>query len=160
MTNPKAYSENFMLEALLKASFSNDPNTRVGAVIVDPRHGIVVASGWNSLPKSYGHSIPKRMTKPTKHYWFVHAEENAICNAARMGFSTSGTDIYVTHRPCAYCARKIIQADIQRVFVDAPGFSKISETHGSEHTQQMFAEAGVPMLIAHRSLDLTLSERN
>jgi len=144
MPRPALFNKDFKNAARLASELSGDPNTQVGAVIV--QSNVAVAYGWNSLPDSVK-IVSSRFQKPVKHHWFVHAEENAICTAARYGRSTNGSDIYVTHRPCAYCARKIIQAGIRRVFVDGAGFSKFSITHGSHQTEIMFKEAGVEMFV-------------
>ena len=50
----------------------------------------------------------------------IHAEQNAIIQAARMGVSVEGATIYVTHQPCSVCTRIIINAGIKRVVYEVP----------------------------------------
>ena len=45
----------------------------------------------------------------------IHAEQNAIVQAAKMGVSLEGATIYITHQPCSMCARMIINSGIKRI---------------------------------------------
>ena len=49
--------------------------------------------------------------------WPLHAEQNAIIQAAAMGNSIEGGTIYITHQPCAICAKMIINAGITRIVI-------------------------------------------
>jgi dCMP deaminase len=60
--------------------------------------------------------LPERQLRPLKYRYFVHAEMNAILNAARIGVATEGCTLYVSDwAPCSSCCRAIIQAGIVRV---------------------------------------------
>lgn len=124
------------------AGWSKEPSSRVGAVVVGPEHREIRATGYNGFPRGVAddHRLHAR---PAKHPLIVHAEENAIAHAARIGVSLLGCIIYVwPYPPCTRCARSIIQAGIVRVV--AVG-SLEHERWGDEFfiARAMLAEAGV-----------------
>ncbi len=104
----------FMDLAFLVASWSKDPSTKTGAVVVGPDREIR-ATGYNGLVRGVDDNIPERMERPTKYDFFEHAERNAVYNACLTGTSLKGCVIYATHAPCTDCARAIIQAGIKTV---------------------------------------------
>lgn len=153
------WEQRFLLEAHLKSLFSKDPSTKVGAVIVDPVSNTVISSGWNGPARGVDDTNPKRFQRPEKYFWFCHAEENAILNAARNGVRTDETEIYVTHPPCAHCARKIIQAGIRTVHVDrqnVESYIDANNQHGFHQAMQMFSEASVEWVQVNREFVLTV----
>jgi dCMP deaminase len=106
----------WLQEAQLHASFSKDPSTKVGAVIVGGDQ-IPVSTGWNGFPRGYP-DTPELLNDRTKKLPLtIHAELNAILNAARKGRSTEGCSLYCTHVPCSLCAPPIVQAGIVEVIV-------------------------------------------
>ena len=101
------------------ASWSEDRDFQVGAVVVGPGHE-VRSTGYNGLPRGVSDTDDTRFDRPSgeKFFWFEHAERNAIYNAARAGVAIAGCTIYVNRFPCADCARAIIQCGI--VCVECP----------------------------------------
>lgn len=96
------------------AKQSKDPNTKVGAIIVkDDR---LISSGWNGFARGVKDDFG-RWKRPTKYEFVVHAEANAICNAAKEGISTNGATMWVNRFPCLTCADLIIQSGIKEVIV-------------------------------------------
>jgi dCMP deaminase len=65
----------------------------------------------------------------------VHAEQNAIIQAARLGVSLQDATLYCTHQPCAICAKMIINSGIRRVFY--------SEGYPDDFSIELFKESGV-----------------
>jgi len=104
----------FMEVARLIATWSKDPNTKTGAIVVGPDREIR-ATGYNGLVRGVNDDIPERMERPTKYDFFEHAERNAVYNACLTGTSLKGCVLYATHPPCTDCARAIIQAGIKMV---------------------------------------------
>jgi len=105
-----------MLQALVAAQRSPDPNTQVGACIVDIKNR-TLGLGYNGFPRGISTSqFPwEREGKDplkTKYPFVVHAEKNAIYNA---NSSVAGGTLYVTMYPCNECAKDIIQAGIKEV---------------------------------------------
>ena len=124
------------------AACSRDTSTKVGAAIMAPDMTLV-AMGHNDLPLGVK-DTPERRERPKKYLFTEHAERVAIYSALRQRASCDGCVMFVTHFPCADCARAIIQAGIEMV-VHLP----IDEDYSSrykEHIEaagQMLAEAGV-----------------
>ena len=86
----------------------------VGAVIVDDNN-IVLSLGYNGLPRKADDDISERKERINKLIYTIHAEENAILNAARKGVSLENSTIYLQWFPCINCAKHIINAGIKRV---------------------------------------------
>jgi dCMP deaminase len=108
----QSWDEYFYQMAELVSSRSRD-DCPVGAVIVGEDH-VVVATGYNGLPRRVA-DLEDRLQKEEKLCWTVHAETNAICNAARVGASTKGSTVYVTKFPCAACSGVLAQSGILRL---------------------------------------------
>ena len=103
----------FQDHARLAAGMSRD-TTQVGAALVDLRTRTVVATGFNGLPRGV-EDRPERLERPAKYLWVSHAEVNVIAHCYSLEIGTKGLSLYVTHQPCAACARMIIQAGIVAV---------------------------------------------
>lgn len=106
----------FMGVAALSSMRSKDPNTRVGACIVNPENRIV-GIGYNGFPLGCSdHILPWEKVgnrqSDTKYMYVIHAEQNAILNASR---DLSGHKLYVTLFPCNECAKMIIQSKVSKV---------------------------------------------
>ena len=86
----------------------------VGAVIVDDNN-IVLSLGYNGLPRKADDDIESRKERSQKLIFTIHAEENAILNAARKGVSLENSAIYLQWFPCINCAKHIINAGIKRL---------------------------------------------
>ena len=133
------WQRRFFDMAHLVASWSKDPSSKIGAVIVDPQKR-VISTGYNGLPVGVEDSKERLGDRETKYKMILHAEENAIMFAKQ---NLNGCSIYVTKMPpCAHCAALIIQSGIK--FVYAPE-AEIPERwkESTELTSQMFSEAGV-----------------
>jgi dCMP deaminase len=105
-----------MLPAI--AARSKDPRNQVGAIIVGDK-GEIRSTGFNGFPRKVK-ELPERWDRMggEKYRWVIHAEINAIINAARVGTPIEGTSIYVSFLPCIDCAKAVINAGIKRVIVD------------------------------------------
>lgn len=119
------WSERFIELARTVSTWSKDPSTKVGCVIVGIER-TVLATGYNGLPRRVL-DLPERMERPAKYLWTSHAEENAVAQAAREGVALADTYAFVTHHPCSRCARMLIQAGVRRVFVSTGTTSMPSE---------------------------------
>ena len=95
------------------AEWSKDPGTKVGAVLVQDRR--IIATGYNGFPAGIPDNPERYADRETKLALTVHAEINAILNAANAGASTRGATLYVTFPPCVNCACAIVQAGIESV---------------------------------------------
>jgi len=118
------WDQRFLDMALLIARMSKDPSTQVGAVIVGPEGHGVRSTGFNGFPRRIldDHRLEDR---ETKYKIIVHAETNAILNAAREGVALKGCTLYLVATdatgliwggpPCTRCTVEVIQAGITTV---------------------------------------------
>lgn len=135
----------FMAHAELAACKSKDP-TQVGAALIGPE-GEVRLTAFNGPPRGVV-DRPERLERPIKYLFASHAEQNLIAFAAREGIRTKGCAVYVTHAPCASCARSLIQAGVVAVRF-GPGLTSMPADEFAA-AAQMFDEAGVPTAAADR----------
>ena len=115
---------------------------QVGAVIVKDRR--ILATGYNGAPSGIAHCIETgclraKLNVPSgeRHELCrgIHAEQNAIVQAAYLGVSISESTLYCTNQPCILCAKMIINAGIRRIVIE--------EGYPDEAAAQMLAEAGI-----------------
>lgn len=122
--------------AKLVASWSKDPSTQVGAVIVD-KDKRIVSTGFNGFPQGVDDEVTDRDIKLLRT---IHAEENALLFARR---DVTGMTVYVTRPPCARCAAKLIQSGVARVVYPLPPVDFV-ERWGNEmrEANAMFSQVG------------------
>ena len=119
------WDKRFMELALLVATWSScyQLNRQVGAIIVKDKR--IITTGYNgassgiSSCKDKNECLRKKLNIESgtraELCYAVHAEQNAIVQAAKLGISVDGATIYVTHQPCSICAKMIINAGIVEV---------------------------------------------
>lgn len=143
------WTEYYIAFAKLAAQKSKD-TTKVGAILVGP-DGEIRLTAYNGPPRGVK-DTPERLERPIKYMFASHAEANLVAFAAREGIITKGCTVYVTHRPCAACARSLIQAGIREVFhADGAVIGAWSEEQNVANL--MFHEAGIPIRTAGSGLD-------
>ena len=135
-----SWDEYFMGVALISAKRSKDPNTQVGACIVDNDNKIV-GIGYNGFPKGCSDDdLPwgnKGDFLETKYPYACHAELNAILNYRG---NLEGSKIYVALFPCNECAKAIIQSGIKEVVYKCDKYATSDNVIASK---RMFDECGV-----------------
>ena len=136
-----SWDEYFMGLAVLSAKRSKDPNTQVGACIVNSSNKIM-SVGYNGFPVGCDDDVfPWERTGDeleTKYAYVCHAELNAILN--NRGANLEGCRIYVTLFPCNECAKAIIQSGIKEVVYVS---DKYAATKGTIASKKMLDAAGV-----------------
>ena len=146
-----SWDEYFMGIAMLSSYRSKDPNTQVGACIVNSSNKIM-SVGYNGLPIGCSEDeFPWERTGDefdTKYPYVCHAELNAILNNA--GANLSGCRIYVALFPCNECAKAIIQCGIREVIYVSDKYASSVSVRASK---RLFDAAGVKYkkLTAERS---------
>lgn len=140
--NRPSWDSYFMQMADLARSRSTCLRRGVGAVIVKDNR--VIASGYNGAPKNVPHCeetgcLRQKLNVPSGKCHELcrglHAEQNAIIQAACLGVPIEGATLYCTTQPCVICTKMIINAGIKRVV--------ISESYPDELAQEMMKEAGI-----------------
>ncbi len=124
------------------ASWSRDPSTKVGCVIVDQRNR-VLGMGYNGFPRGVADLDERYADRPIKYKMIVHSEPNAILNAVDAD-ELPGSRLFCTHMPCHECSKLIIQAGIGIVFCPPPDMERWAESQ--ECSKLMFHEAGVELV--------------
>ena len=139
------WDDRFLKLADLVASWSScyQENRQVGAVIVKDKR--IMTTGYNGAPsgiescKSRGSCLRRELNIPSgtqlETCYAVHAEQNAIAQAAKLGVSVEGGTLYCTHQPCGICCKMIINSGIKRVVY--------KRGYPSEFSLQLFKEANV-----------------
>ena len=142
------WDHRFMEMAQLVSTWAScyQQERKVGAVIVKDKR--VMTTGYNGAPSGVktcverGECLRKKLGIPsgTRHEmcYAVHAEQNAIIQAAKVGVSTEGATIYITLQPCVICAKMLVNAGITRI------------VHRGEYpdplSQSILAEAGIEIM--------------
>jgi len=143
--NRPSWDEYFMNITRLVATRSTCTRRQVGAVIVKNRQ--ILASGYNGAPSRVTHCVDvgclrEQMGIPSgeRHELCrgIHAEQNAIIQAAHHGISINGAVLYCTNLPCGICAKMIINAGIHSIYYESGYADTIS--------RQMLEEAGVDLI--------------
>ena len=109
-----SWDEYFMAIALLLSTRSSCERLHVGCVIVSggERANRIVAAGYNGFLPGVPHTSRVR---DGHEQGTVHAEQNAIADAARRGVSVEGATVYISHYPCLTCAKILAAAGIRAI---------------------------------------------
>lgn len=149
---PTKWDERFLEMASLVASWSKDPSTKVGAVIVRP-DSTVCSVGFNGFPRHVDDSPELYEDRSVKYKQVKHAEENAILFTNER---LDGYTLYVSPLlPCSLCAGDIIQKGIKRVVaavtIETMGrcLVKPDPAFGFELTERNFAKAGIEYWVVY-----------
>ena len=150
MNRRPSWDEYFMDMAVLTAKRSTCLRRHVGAVIVKDKH--IIATGYNGAPRGVPHCDEKggclrqQLNVPSgeRHELCraLHAEQNAIIQAAKLGSSIDGATLYCTHQPCVVCTKILINAGIKRIVYANPYPDKLAE--------DMMQASGIEIEIFHK----------
>ncbi|MBU1204544.1 MAG: cytidine/deoxycytidylate deaminase family protein [Nanoarchaeota archaeon] len=148
------WDEYFMEITEAVAKRSTCDRGRMGCVIARDKQ--ILVTGYAGAPvglphcDEVGHQI-KTITNEdgtvSKHcVRTTHAEQNAICQAAKIGASINGSTLYCKMTPCSTCAKMIINAGIKRVVCQ-------KKYHAGKETEEMFKMAGVKLEIINDEIE-------
>ncbi len=150
MKNRPSWHQYFMEMAYLASTRSTCLRRKVGAIIV--RDNQIISSGYNGAPKHIRHCaitgcLREQLNVPSgeRHELCrgVHAEQNAVIQAAINGTSLRGASLYCTNQPCVICSKMLINAEIRTIY--------ITEHYEDKLAQELLAEAGIEMNIVDRN---------
>jgi len=131
--------------ARLVARRSTCLRRQVGAVLVKEKN--ILATGYNGTPSGITHCaevgcLRQQLGVPSgeRHELCrgLHAEQNAIIQAAKHGVNIAGSTLYCTNSPCSICSKMLINAGISRIVY--------LEGYPDSLSQEMLREAGIPQI--------------
>ena len=106
----------------------------------------MVASGYNGFPSTLSDSLDLYEDREYKLAVTVHAEANAILNAAKNGAKTQSCTAYVTFPPCSQCAASLIQAGVEKVVCPDPESAPERWRASFKLGNEMLYNSGVKLL--------------
>lgn len=134
------WDERFLKLAEEVATWSKDPSTQVGCVIVDPDTLRIMGLGFNGFPRGMCDHKELYDDRETKYSRTIHAEVNAVLNSQK----TEGMTAYVTAPPCTNCALVLIQSGINCVVCRKPSEDLLARWRSSiEKSRGYFLEVEV-----------------
>ena len=137
-----SWNEYFMHIASLVSQRSTCIRRKVGAIIVKDKR--MLSTGYNGAPSGLQHCLEvgcvrdqRQIPSGERHELCrgLHAEQNAIIQAALYGVSIEGSCLYSTHLPCSLCAKMLINAGIREI--------NYGEGYPDELSSQLLNEAGI-----------------
>lgn len=144
MSKRPSWDRYFFEIARVVASRSTCLRRRVGALLVLDKR--ILATGYNGAPAGLAHCadtgcLREKLGVPAgeRHELCrgLHAEQNAIIQAAVHGVAIEGASLYCTHFPCVVCAKMLINAKIRQIYV--------AESYPDELSRELLNEAGVSL---------------
>ncbi len=149
-----SWDEYFIKLTKTVAERSTCDRGRSGCLIVKDKR--VLTTGYVGSPPrmphcdDVGHQMAKYLDEDGNESQHcirtIHAEQNALCQAARFGIPLSEATLYCKMEPCYVCARMIIAADIKKVVCE-------KRYHRAELTRKMFKEAGIELKVLDDNIE-------
>ena len=135
------------------STWSKDPSTQIGAVVVG-EDGQILSQGFNGFPRGINDSEERLNNRERKYELVVHGEMNAIYNATLNGVSLKNSTMYVYGLPtCNECAKGIIQVGIKKVVAMRPAKYNSDWDKSNKNAAALFKEADVTYLIKVEEVD-------
>ncbi|MFQ6757985.1 MAG: cytidine deaminase [Deltaproteobacteria bacterium] len=140
-----SWDEYFMGITEMVAQRSTCLRRKVGAILVRDKR--IIATGYNGAPAKVSHCLDigclreqQGIPSGERHELCrgLHAEQNAIIQAALHGFSVEGATLYCTNMPCAICSKMLINARIEKIYY--------KEGYADSLSSLLLAEAQVPVV--------------
>ncbi|MDH3393973.1 MAG: dCMP deaminase family protein [Desulfobulbaceae bacterium] len=144
-TDRPSWDEYFMSITQLVAQRATCLRRRVGAILVRDKH--IISTGYNGAPRKVSHCLDvgclreqQNIPSGERHELCrgLHAEQNAIIQAALHGVSVEGATLYCTNSPCSICSKMLINAGIKTIYY--------REGYADFLGGQMLEEAGVKLV--------------
>ena len=140
-----SWDEYFMSITSQVAERSTCTRRKVGAILVKDKR--ILATGYNGAPSNISHCLDvgclreqQGVPSGERHELCrgLHAEQNAIIQAAVLGFSVRGATLYCTNMPCAICTKMLINIEIEKAYY--------LEGYPDSLTDMMMSEAQIPLI--------------
>jgi len=136
-TNRPSWDEYFLQLADLVSNRSTCPRLHVGAILVRDR--MIISTGYNGAPKKVDDCYKVGCHLENNHCTrTVHAEVNAVVQAAYHGISTKGSTLYTRYFPCEYCVKILINAGIERIV-----YAEVYKNIDQDFAEDLLRQAGI-----------------
>lgn len=126
--------------------FSKDPDSKVGAILLNADFSTILSCGINGFPRKLNDTNSNRWKRPQKYQYVCHAEANAVANAARTGTPLDGSVAAVTKFPCSVCTRLLIQAGIKTIYTPLPDYDSPVWGEDAKISKEMLEEVGIDIV--------------
>jgi dCMP deaminase len=134
----------FLQVAKLISTWSKDPSTKIGCVLVADRQ--IIATGYNGFSRNVADTKERWGDRPTKYSFVVHAEENALLQCARHGISAMGATLYCWCAvPCERCMASIINAGVSRIVCLKNEDAEMTKRWPRDISYAMVRESGIQL---------------
>lgn len=134
------WDEYFLQIADLVSSRSTCPRLQVGAILVRDR--MIISTGYNGSPRKTEQCDEVGCRMINGHcVRTVHAEVNAVIQAAYHGISTKGTTLYTYYFPCEHCAKALINAGVEKIV-----YREVYKNIDQSYTKKLLKQAGVKLV--------------
>lgn len=143
----------FIRQAEQIKTWSKDPRRKVGCVIV--RDKKILSTGYNGFPKGFLDTAVRLNDKRFKNQVIVHAEVNAVIQAALHGVSTVDSTAYSTYHPCSQCASTLINAGVTKIICPTYQLMEGSRKDNFKLSSDILFESGVTVLYYPSDHELT-----
>ena len=151
MSERLSWNQYFLMITRQVAERSTCLRAKVGAVIVRDRS--IVATGYNGAPAGMPHCLDVgclvyRSETPDGEieencFRTIHAEINAIAQAARNGSAIRDAAVYITHSPCIHCLKTLVNTGIKQIFFEKP-YKLHTLTDIVRHTEVKLDQVAMP----------------
>ena len=155
---PTEWDNVFLLDATLWSRKSHDPQTKCGCVLVSGNTKI--SCGYNGFVRKIDNKLLPRY-RPDKYPFMIHAEANAVYNAAREGKSTMESTAYITSQPCSSCLQTLYQCGIEKiVYSNISSPKMVDNCEAYERIVEVLGERVELKFIDKKFLDISFLEES
>lgn len=128
-------------------TFSKDPSTKVGCILLKPGSLQILSIGYNGFPRGVNEQDTTRWERPIKYSFVEHSERNCLYNACRSGTCTDNSIAITTLFPCCDCCRALIQAGVKTIITHTPDYNNPQWGRDFKISEIMLEEAGVHVVL-------------
>ena len=137
----------YKLAQFTASTFSKDPSTKVGCVLLAPGSLQILSIGYNGFPRGVDETIGERWERPIKYSFVEHSERNCLYNACRSGTCTNNSIAITTLFPCCDCCRALIQAGVKTIITQIPDYTNERWGDNFKISKIMLNEANVDVVL-------------
>ncbi len=139
----------FLKLAKYQANLFSKDTTKVGCIFIDKENFSILSCGYNGFIRGAPES-DVRWTRPEKYTFVIHAELNAIINAARCGIKLDKSIVFVTMFPCSECMKALLQVGISVLVTIEPNMIDSKWSESFKVSQIMLKESNIKTMLFNK----------